>query len=385
MNNYVSLKYLDDYDLKNLEKSIEESLERLNLSNSFHAKTKALIKVCMPDSCSPDMAASTHPAVVQAVVNYLTKLGVTCIVADSPYGKHNLTNLNAAYLNTGMLEMANLTTCELNHNLTSVDIPYASGVMAKSFKILKIATEVDMIINIGKLKVDEHLSYIGATANMFGIIPGEFKTMIINRMSTMKDFNNYIIDLNEALKNKIKLNILDAVVALEEGKTQRMLNCVAVSENPYCLDAAMFDILGIQYKNTLLKQAEERGLFNLEKGYKVVGDKIEKFYVEDFSITDTDENTCINKTSTLFFKTHQQRVNIPKNKCKGCKICSKICPTNAITMKCDNNGELFATIDYKKCIYCNKCLTACPYNVAKMVTPLKFKHLVKEIEKHNEG
>lgn len=384
MNNLVNLKYLDDYSIKNLETSISEGINRLNLSNKFTPKSKVLIKVCMPYATSPDKAESTHPEIVRAVVNYLTKLGVTCVVADSPYGKFNVSNLNSAYLNTGMLEMANVTTCELNRNLSTVDISYPNGVMTKNFKVLDVINQVDAVINIGKLRIDDNLDYLGATANMFGLIPGEMKTMLLNRMSTLKDFNNYILDVYDALKNKIQLNILDAIVALEANKTQRMLNCLAMSENAYSIDAVMFDVLAMPYKNTFLKQAEERGLFETDKPYKIVGDKLDLFKVEDFSLKDFDEQTCINQTSSVHFKTHQQRVFIDKNKCKGCRICSKICPTGAITMKCDNNGELFSTIDYKKCIYCNKCVTACPYSVVDIKTPLKYKSLIKEIEKYNK-
>lgn len=384
MNNLVSLKYLDDYSNKNLELSIKESFERFNFLHKLSPKSKVLIKVCLPYAQSPDKAESTHPAVVRAIVNYLTKLGVGCVMADSPYGKYNLSNLNAVYLNTGMLDMANVTTCELNHNLSTIEQACPNGIMTKSFKLLEVYNQVDAVINVGKLKIDENLSFFGSTANIFGLIPGEMKTMVLNRMSKLKDFNNYIIDMYESLKNKICLNVLDAIVALEAGKTQRMLNCLAVSDCSYCIDAVIADILSIPYKNTLLKQAEERELFDSNKPYRIAGDKIDLFKIDDFSITEFDGETNINKTSNVHFKTHQQRVFIDKNKCKGCRICSKICPTGAIAMKCDKNNELYATIDYKKCIYCNKCITACPYSVVDIKTPLKYKSLTKEIERYNK-
>ena len=53
-------------------------------------------------------------------------------------------------------------------------------------------------------------------------------------------------------------------------------------------------------------------------------------------------------------------------------------------MKYDKNGELFAEVDYKKCIFCNKCITACPYNVVEQKTPLAYKTMMKEIEKYNK-
>lgn len=383
MNKLVSLEYLNDYNINDLKNAVETGFERLNINKNFNAKMKVLIKVCLPEPISQDSGETTHPAVVRAVVDVLTKMGVECIVAESPMKKHSLSIIDDVYLNTGMLEMANLTSCTLNRDLSTSNIEIPNGIMTKGITILDVANQVDVIINIGKLKIDDNLGYLGACSNMFGLIPGEMKTLILNRMTCLCDFNNYIVDIIEALSHKLTLNIIDAVVALEAGKTQRMLNCLAMSECPYSLDAAMFDILDIKYEHTILKQASERELFDYMKPYKLVGEKVDKFKVEDFALTDFDCRKMVN-TSNAYFKSHQQRPEIDQNKCKGCKICSKICPTNAILMKYDSRGELYAEIDYKKCIYCNKCITACPYSVVKQLTPLAYKKMEKQLNKYNK-
>ena len=383
MSKLVSLDYLNDYNIEDLRKSIENRFIELNIKNKLKTKMKVLIKVCLPESVSKDNAETTHPAVVRAVVDYLTQLGVECIVAECPNKKYSLTYLDDVYLSTGMLEMANLTKCLLNRDLSTAKVEIPNGVMTKSVTVMDVINQVDAIINIGKLKIDENLGYCGACSNMFGIIPGNMQNLVLNRFDSLGDYNNYIIDIIETFKSKILLNIVDAVVALEAGKTPRMLSCLAMSESSYCLDAAMLDILGLNYERTILKQAKDRDLIDLTKPYKIIGEKIERFKVEDFVLKEFDSHTQIQGSKT-YFKTHQQRPYIDPNKCKGCKICSKICPTNAIKMKYDNRGELFAEIDYKKCIYCNKCLTACPYSVTKQITPLYYKKIQKEINKYNK-
>ena len=383
MSNLVSLEYLNDYNIEDLKTAVENGFQRLGLKNVFKPQMKVLLKVHLPDAVSQDMAETTHPAVVRAIVDNLSKMGVKCIVADSPEKKFGDSYLSSVYLNTGMLEMANLTTCELNHNLSTTDIEVPNGLKTKGIKVLDIVNQVDAIINIGKLKFDEDLGYLGATSNIFGLIPGQMKELVLNRLLTLADFNDYIIDMYETFKSKIVLNVLDGIVSLEAHKTQRMLNVLAMSESAYSLDATIFDILKIKYDNTILKQAQNRELFDFNRPYKLVSEKIDKFDVVDFKIVEFDNHTEI-KHSKGYFSSHQQRVTIDKNKCKGCKICSKICPTNAIMMKYDNRGELYAEVDYKKCIFCHKCVTACPYGKVEVKTPVAYKSMMKEIEKYNK-
>lgn len=49
-----------------------------------------------------------------------------------------------------------------------------------------------------------------------------------------------------------------------------------------------------------------------------------------------------------------------KNLCCGCKVCSSVCPVEAISFQNDEEGFWYPIIDEKKCIKCNKCRTVCP-------------------------
>lgn len=50
-----------------------------------------------------------------------------------------------------------------------------------------------------------------------------------------------------------------------------------------------------------------------------------------------------------------------KKDCCGCTACMNICPTQAITMKPDEDGFVFPKIDNDACIECGKCLKVCAY------------------------
>ena len=143
MSNLVSLEYLNDYNIEDLKTAVENSFQRLGLKNVFKPQMKVLLKVHLPDAVSQDMAETTHPAVVRAIVDNLSKMGVKCIVADSPEKKFGDSYLSSVYLNTGMLEMANLTTCELNNDLSTTDIEVPNGLKTKGIKVLDIVNQVD--------------------------------------------------------------------------------------------------------------------------------------------------------------------------------------------------------------------------------------------------
>ncbi len=380
MSRIVNLQYLNDYEYDKLKTAIENGITALGMK----VRPKSvLIKANLCLDRQKDAAETTNPAIVRAVVEYFTSRGVKCVLADCPMGKHSETALKSVYLSTGMLDMANVVNCELNSNLETADIEIPDGVKTKNAKVLKVIDEAEAIINIGKLKFDENLGYLGSASNMFGAIPGEMKNLMLNRQITLADWGELLVDINEHYKNKTIINILDAIVCLEAGKTQRMLNCLAIGDSCYSIDAAMFDILDIKFANTYLKQARNRDLFDFKKPYRIMGEKLERFKVDDFSIFDYDCNKKIIQPKG-YYNSHQERPTISKKTCKGCQICSKICPTGAIMMRYDENSELYAEIDYSRCIMCKKCVLACPYSVVKTLTPLGFKAIKKDVEKYNK-
>lgn len=49
-----------------------------------------------------------------------------------------------------------------------------------------------------------------------------------------------------------------------------------------------------------------------------------------------------------------------KKDCSGCHACSNICPQSCITMEADEEGFLYATVNYSLCTNCTKCIKVCP-------------------------
>ena len=55
-------------------------------------------------------------------------------------------------------------------------------------------------------------------------------------------------------------------------------------------------------------------------------------------------------------------LQVSKDLCTGCALCTHICLQDAIHMEDDEEGFAFPVIDRNRCIKCNKCSTVCPIN-----------------------
>ena len=69
---------------------------------------------------------------------------------------------------------------------------------------------------------------------------------------------------------------------------------------------------------------------------------------------------------------------VNKEDCCGCSACSNICPKSCISMKRDNEGFLYPSIDEDICVNCNLCEKVCPViNVAEDKPKKQYAYLVQ--------
>ncbi len=79
-------------------------------------------------------------------------------------------------------------------------------------------------------------------------------------------------------------------------------------------------------------------------------------------------SSIFKKTATInypFVKTEMPdkfrgRIAFTPNLCIGCKICTRDCPSNAITIIKLGEKRFECDINMAKCIYCAQCVDSCP-------------------------
>ncbi|MDD5085539.1 MAG: 4Fe-4S binding protein [Candidatus Omnitrophica bacterium] len=71
------------------------------------------------------------------------------------------------------------------------------------------------------------------------------------------------------------------------------------------------------------------------------------------------------------------RVKFYPEKCVGCTLCMKDCPSDAIVIRKVGEKQFEAEIDLGKCIYCGQCVESCPRRALEVTKEFELAQLDK--------
>jgi formate hydrogenlyase subunit 6/NADH:ubiquinone oxidoreductase subunit I len=74
-------------------------------------------------------------------------------------------------------------------------------------------------------------------------------------------------------------------------------------------------------------------------------------------------------------KNFRGKLRFHPEKCIGCKICMRDCPSGAITIRAVGEKKFEAEIDLAKCIYCGQCVDSCPKNALESTPEFELAEL----------
>ncbi len=378
MENYdVAVVRCKTYDVEAVKPALEEAVNAVNGLDFVMPGMKIIIKPNLVSFKKPDAAATTHPALLEALVEMLLARGADVTIGDSPGGPHSLPLLNRVYTATGMDRVEKLGA-KLNRNMNEKTVDFPEGKVLKNFTYTEYLDEADAIIDFCKLKSHGMLGMSAAVKNLFGTIPGLKKPEVHYKFQNDAKFADMLVDLNEYFKPR--LAICDAVVGMEgngpTAGTPRQIGAIIASKSTYYADVVGAELIGMNIDGLpTLQAAYERGFAPASsKNLRVYGD-IRALTVDDFKAPPVRGLSFMRKGNVLHFISKaalEHKPTLKKRLCVGCGECARMCPAKAIEMK---NKK--PHINREKCIRCFCCQEFCPRAAMVAHRPLAAKVLNK--------
>lgn len=378
MENYdVAVVRCKTYNVEAVKPALEEAVNAVNGLDFVKSGMKIIIKPNLVSFKKPDAAATTHPALLEALVEMLLARGADVTIGDSPGGPHSLPLLNRVYAATGMDRLEKLGA-KLNRNMNEKNVDFPEGKVLKNFTYTEYLDEADAIIDFCKLKSHGMLGMSAAVKNLFGTIPGLKKPEVHYKFQNDAEFADMLVDLNEYFKPR--LAICDAVVGMEgngpTAGTPRQIGAIIASKSTYYADVVGAELIGMNIDGLpTLQAAYERGFAPASsKNLRVYGD-IRALTVDDFKAPPVRGLSFMRKGNVLHFISKaalEHKPTLKKRLCVGCGECARMCPAKAIEMK---NKK--PHINREKCIRCFCCQEFCPRAAMVAHRPLAAKVLNK--------
>lgn len=197
------------------------------------------------------------------------------------------------------------------------------------------------------------MTYTAGVKNLFGIIPGGRKPDYHAVAKNPDEFAEILCDIYEAVKPKVKLTIMDAILGMEgngpaAGKPKQT-GLIIVSDDSGALDHTVQKIIGLE--SPIMKCLINRKLLN-PKEIKIIG-KVPKIPYSGPSgfLKMSKFPIWLQKYLERQLIAHPY---VDEKKCVKCGICGKSCPVKAIKLK------PYPLFNRNKCIDCYCCHELCP-------------------------
>ncbi len=360
---------------------------------------RVLVKPNLLNASAPEKAVTTHPEFLAAAIRLMKSRGAARIlVGDSPGWQQarmaaGVAGFSAAVKREGV-EWADFKP--------GAPRECADGESVQRIVMASAVDEVDLILNLPKLKTHRLMRYTGATKNLLGLMPGTSKSAMHLRFPDRNKFGAFLVDLSAAAGPVFTL--MDAIIGMEgEGPGSgdpRQLGLVLGSNSMAALDWIAAGIIGYDPEGIpYLANALRRSGRNPGNPGIVTGglDPMSRRVPDWKLIPETAQvHEFLGKMPGMLRafigQVGANRPTFDAAKCIGCKGCVNICPAAALDLPAAgtrdagtgardaaqpreapstrNRARHQVRIDDEACILCYCCHEVCP------VHAIELKHVV---------
>jgi uncharacterized protein (DUF362 family) len=255
----------------NVAKAVEEAIDLLDgIKAVTRGKTRIMLK---PNLVADSPACTTKLIVVKTLAQLMQKAGKEVMIGEGSAAASSFNVVNNEIFRTkkreildgmqqhvfntlGYSEMAkslNIPLINL-HSGEIVNVPLKNGFAAKSVKIHKSLTEVDLLCSVPMMKTHTLATVTLAMKNLIGLYPGteyySVRSWLHDRAAEAgsPDIAYEVIDMNNAVKTG--LSVIDASMAMEgNGPTDGPLvnmGLIIAGTSPLATDMVGATIMGFE-------------------------------------------------------------------------------------------------------------------------------------------
>jgi len=368
-NNQIAItKILDD----NVEKAVFEAFDLINAKELFlNKKLKVLIKPNVLIAKAPERAATTHPSVLKSIIKWLKQFNPEKIIVGESSGTFKRGATESAFEISGLKKVCEEEGVEWT--------PFEKTAL-KTYKVInplvleeitasKLLEEVDIIINVPKIKTHHQCILTCAIKNMFGTLILGNKMRTHAQFPSKERFNSALADIYSV--SKPQLTVVDGYYCQEgngpsAGDVVKM-DIILAGYDPVALDTAVCHIIDFNPNDILyISKLQEKGLGTPD--YKIVGEPIDTIKRKFKKSKTHPVSVPLPKFLAKYVGKTILRSDIKfnKNKCKLCSTCWNNCPAQAISPPKElKQGEYVPKWHKSKCITCYCCAELCPYEAVE--------------------
>lgn len=356
MRTPVSIVRCNTYEEKEVLKAVRQSIDLIGGMASFVTRgSRVLLKPNLLYGKRPEMAVTTHPSVVRAVIELVKEAGGIPCLGDSP----GIGTTHGVAEKAEIKKVAEEMGCQMIEFNRPVLPPERRGRSFKNIEIDQAILEAEVIINLPKWKTHGQMLLTLGIKNLFGCIPGARKALWhLKAGEDHRLFAQMLVDIYRLVQPS--LTVLDGIVGMEGNGPNSghpiPLGLVLASPSPLSLDQVVCDLLGISRKVLLTNRvALEQGLGRDE--IDIRGERVEEVKIPHFKFPNVSRVDWYipNFLKTSFKNALNTKPVIDETVCKLCQQCVEICPPKAL-----KEGKKGLAFDYGRCIRCFCCQEICP-------------------------
>ena len=342
----------------NITRVVEEIFD--SFSPDLFGK-KVLIKPNFVITADPERAITTHPSILKAILEVVRHYGGKPIVGDNGMRPKSgeIPGMNEA---CGQY-LKNIGASSVLKNIGGYEVPISADVL-----------EADFIINVPKFKSHVLTGISVCIKNMFGIIPGNYKSRMHAITGHAKVLTQFFVDLYKW--RTPDFNIVDAIIGMEgNGPTSgspREIGKVIAGYNGVEVDTVCAYMMGFGDPRSikLLDLANQKGLGDIDlKKIDVTGDlemirDFEKPSTYTLHLKEAKKSVFAERAQDFFDVLDKLGHIIPQcddEKCIQCGECEEVCPAGAI------NLDPYPVLNRGKCISCFCCSEICVSGAMKVL------------------